>query len=154
MVQTCKNKEMIWNDLIMRFCEIICRRQLTVYIGYSHLFSTVHTFIAYTHCASVLSSHITPSFNIVYSTEVYSQYARTTSDTLGGGQRSNGNGSDSTCKGGILFHRSRDGIIGRLLPPPGCLLCCLKKINHTIVSANNGGIKGLLSYRESENAQR
>lgn len=33
--------------------------------------------------------------------------------------------------------------------PPGPLLCCLKKINHTIVSANNDGIKGPLPHRES-----
>ncbi len=40
-------------------------------------------------------------------------------------------------------------LLGGSSLPPGPLLCCLKKINHTIVSANNDGIKGPLPHRES-----
>lgn len=37
--------------------------------------------------------------------------------------------------------------------PPGPPLCCLKKINHTIVSANNDGIKAPVPHRKNRNAQ-
>lgn len=45
-------------------------------------------------------------------------------------------------------------LLGGSSLPPGPQLCCLKKINHTIVSANNDGITGPLPHRESWNARR
>lgn len=45
-------------------------------------------------------------------------------------------------------------LLGGSSLPPGPQLCCLKKINHTIVSANNDGITGPLPHRESRNARR
>lgn len=45
-------------------------------------------------------------------------------------------------------------LLGGSSLPPGPQLCCLKKINHTIVSANNDGITGPLPHRESWNALR